>query len=97
MPADTPKPATAREKPSQYRPLNAKRRLVLGVLAVAMAITVVMTLLHPPGGVKRVRHVPADSPRCAPNALAAEASDCVGGRVDVIVPSASAVASGTGR
>ena len=85
MSADAPN-SPPREKPSQYRPLNAKRRLVLGVLAVAMAITVVMTLLHPPGGVKRVRHVQADSPRCAASAVAAEANDCVGGRVDVIVP-----------
>ncbi len=73
-------------KPSEapapsYRPLNARRRWLLALLAVAMAFAVIGTLLNPPGGVKRVKHLPADAPGCA----AGQDSGCVGGRVDVIM------------
>jgi hypothetical protein len=74
--------------------LNAKRRLWIALLAVVTAITVVLTLLHPPGGVKRVRKLPADVARCAASAVPAESNDCVGGRVDVIVPVRAVPASG---
>ncbi|MFN7725656.1 MAG: hypothetical protein ACK5QH_11345 [Rubrivivax sp.] len=89
-----PSSAQPEPKPSQYRPLNARRRLLIGLLAVVTAITVVLTLLHPPGGVKRVRKLPADVARCAASAVPAEANDCVGGRVDVIVPVQAVPASG---
>jgi hypothetical protein len=74
--------------------LNARRRLLIGLLAVVTAVTVVLTLLHPPGGVKRVRKLPADVARCAASAVPSEANDCVGGRIDVIVPVQTQPANG---
>ncbi len=72
----------ASQEPAQrYRPLNARRRWLLAALAVATAFAVVATLLNPPGGVKRVKHLPADTPACAPG----QDSGCAGGRAEVIV------------
>lgn len=79
------------EQPApRYRPLNARRRWLLGGLAVATACAVVATLLSPPGGVKRVRHLPADTPACA----AGQDSGCAGGKAEVIVVAPVAGASG---
>ena len=77
-----------------YRSLSWRRRLLIALLAVAAAYTVVTTLLDPPGGVRRQHLQRADMPRCS----ASQAGDCVGGKVDVIVPVApAAAASGAGR
>jgi hypothetical protein len=67
-----------------YRALSGRQRVLIALLAVAAAFTVVTTLLDPPGGVKRQHLERADAPRCA----ASQADDCVGGKVDVIVPPA---------
>jgi hypothetical protein len=60
-----------------YRPVSRRRRLLIGLLAIATAITVVLTLLYPPGGIKR--HRPA-VPVCSDG----QGEGCVGGRVEMI-------------
>ena len=62
----------------RYRPLSRRRRLLIGVLAIVTAITIVLTLLYPPGGVKRTRPLPAPC-------TAQQQTQCIGGRADVIV------------
>lgn len=78
------------KKPEQagvrYRPLTARRRWLLLLLAVATGAAVVGTLLDPPGGVKRVRPKTPDAAPCA----AGQTSGCVGGTAEVIVQPAAA-------
>jgi hypothetical protein len=71
---------------TRYRPLNRRRRMLVLLLAVATGVTIVLTLLSPPGGVQRVRKLPQP---CAPG----QTEHCVGGKAEVIVPPASASAS----
>jgi len=66
---------------TRYRPISRRRRLLIFLLAVATAITVVLTLLYPPHGVKRVKAPVAEPARCADG----RGSDCVGGTAQVIV------------
>lgn len=68
-----------------YRPLSGRRRLLIAVLAVSTAVTVVMLLLDPPGGVQRKRTVTPDMAVCQPG----QDQGCVGGKAQVIVPAAS--------
>jgi MFS family permease len=71
--------------------LSLGRRLLIAMLAVATAITVTLMLLHPPGGVQRVRRVQAaapEPPRCAPG----QGDACLGGTTRVIVTPAPASA-----
>jgi len=82
---DRPRPSLGPE--DRYRPLSRRRRLLILLLAVATAVAVAVTLLDPPGGVRRVRHLPLPC-------TGGQQTDCVGGRADVIVvPPASAPAS----
>ncbi len=67
---------------ADYPAATWHRRLVVTVLAVTTAIAVILTIIYPPGGVKRTRPVPADAARCT----AGQQEDCVGGRAAVIVP-----------
>jgi hypothetical protein len=60
-----------------YTVLNARRRVLLILLAVATAVTVFWLLLYRPGGVKPVRHV---SP-CVEDGT----TRCPGGKADVIL------------
>ena len=60
-----------------YQVLNARRRLLLILLAVATALTVFWLLLYRPGGVKPVRH----STPCVEDA----STRCPGGKADVIL------------
>ena len=70
-----------------YPAPTARRRLMLMVLAVAMAITIGWLLLYRPGGVKPTPPPPpADSARCQ----AGQQDGCVGGRALVITVPASA-------
>lgn len=72
---------------SRYEPLTARRRLVLLALAVATAVTVVLVMTDPPGGIDRSQRAPRpDAGRCAPG----QTTDCVGGTATVIMPAASA-------
>lgn len=77
-----------------FRPLNGRRRLLILLLAVATAVTVVLTLLDPPGGVQRPRAAPAASMPAATPAPCADgqSSHCIGGKVEVIVPAPAAPA-----
>jgi hypothetical protein len=71
----------------RYRPLSTRRRLLILLLAVATAVTLVLTLLDPPGRSLRPRAIAASAaaPTTAPCAEG-QSSGCVGGKVDVIVP-----------
>lgn len=82
-------------KEESYRPLSRRQGLWIAAAAVVTAVTIVLTMLSPPGGVQRTRKVPAPPPACAEG----QVSGCVGGKVDVIVPgpSASAPAAGSPR
>ncbi len=83
----TPKEADDLDRP--FPRLRWRRRALIALLAVATAITVVTTLLHPPGGVHRIRAMAADVAACAPGQTTA----CVGGTAEVIMmpgPAASA-------
>lgn len=64
--------------------LPGRRRLMILLLAVATAITIVLTLIYPPGGVKRTR--PGGPPMCAQGMT----EECVGGKAMVIVPAPAA-------
>jgi hypothetical protein len=76
-------------KVETYRPLSRRKAFWIAVAAVVTAVTIVLTMLSPPGGVQRTRKLPAGPAACAEGQL----SGCVGGKVDVIVPAAPAPAS----
>jgi hypothetical protein len=79
-------------KAERYRPLSRRQALWIAVAAVATAVTIVLTMLSPPGGVQRTRKVPAGPPACAEG----QVDGCVGGKVDVIVPAAASPRPATG-
>ena len=66
-----------RDDNDEYRVMNARRRVLIGLLAIATAIAVVLMLVYPPGSSKRTR---AAVPQCS----ASQPTDCVGGKADVI-------------
>lgn len=67
--------------------MSWRRRFLVIALAVATAVTIVLTLLNPPGGVKRHKPPPPDVARCEEG----QTRNCVGGVAGVIVaPAASA-------
>ena len=75
----------------EFPKLSRWRRFGILLLAVATAVTVVLTLLYPPGGVKRTRPpLPPDVARCANG----NSTDCVGGMAAVIVVQPPPAASG---
>ena len=67
-----------------------RRRILAVALAIATAITIVLTLLSPPGGVKR-KHPPPppDMARCEKG----QTTDCVGGTAVMIMAPAAAASS----
>jgi hypothetical protein len=67
-----------------YRPLNARRRLLLVALALATAATVLWMLFERPGAPPPPPRV--EPPRCAPG----QTLGCVGGTAAIIMPTASA-------
>ncbi len=70
----------------KYRPISGRRRVMIFGLAIATAITVVLTLLYPPGGIQRPPPAAApDRLPCSPG----QTSDCVGGKLDVLQPPAA--------
>jgi hypothetical protein len=83
------KPTPPEAKFPDYPRIPWRRRLLILVLAIVTAITVVLTLLYPPGGVQRKRHAAPDAPRCA----SGQTTDCVGGTAAVIVAPAGVPAS----
>lgn len=83
-----PRPARGDDDAPQYRPISARRRVLIVLLAIATAVTVVLMLLDPPGGVQRTRPVPAAQQPCAPG----QTENCVGGKADVIVTTPASAA-----
>lgn len=77
--------APAEPKTERYRPINRRRRLLIALLAIAIAITGVLTLLDPLGGIQRKRRLPQP---CG----AGQQEGCVGGKSEVLIlqPPASA-------
>jgi hypothetical protein len=70
-------------KADDYRPVSRRRRLLIALLAVATAVTIVLTLVSPPAG-SRGPHPLAQAPdaaACGPG----QTTDCVGGRTDVFL------------
>ncbi len=71
-----------------YRPVSRRRRLLIALLAIATAVTIVMSLVSPPAG-SRGPHAASqapDAPACGPG----QTTDCVGGRADVFLVPAPA-------
>ena len=66
-----------------YRPISARRKLLILLLAVATAITVILTLLKTPAGAMHTSPKPSmpDAARCDEG----NSHQCVGGKADVIV------------
>ena len=71
-----------------YRPISARRKLLILLLAVATAITVILTLLKTPAGAMQTSPKPnmPDAARCDEG----NSHQCVGGKADVIVVPPSA-------
>jgi hypothetical protein len=76
-------------KDEGYRPVSRRQAVWIALAAVTTAITIVLTMLAPPGGAKGTRQQPAGPQPCAKG----QVSNCVGGKIDVILPAASAPAS----
>ena len=69
-----------------YRPISARRKLLILLLAVATAITVILTLLKTPAGALRpLQSSPTQSLPDAARCGAGNNHQCVGGKADVIV------------
>lgn len=79
-------------EPDPYRPTSRRQRLVIGVVAVAIALGVMVAVLQP-----HVRFLRADKARQSqdkPRCTATQTTDCVGGTMEVLrVPPAAAAAS----
>lgn len=67
-----------------YRVMNARRRLIIVLLAIATTMVLVLTLVSPPNGAKRTG---VAVPQCS----ASQSTECVGGKADVIFVPLSAV------
>lgn len=81
-PASAPSPPATRGE-ERYRPLTRRRRLLIVLLAVATAVSVMLALLDPPGGVSRKR--PAAETGSRVEAVMPNPPG-VGGKVDVLPP-----------
>lgn len=93
MPPRAPAEAVAKEY--AYRPLSLRRRLFIGVLAVATAVTLFMMMLERTGAPEIPRPPAAAGPAAC---TAGQLSGCVGGKADVIfVPAAAAASSAAAR
>ncbi len=74
----------------KYLVPSTRRRLLVAVLAVAVAVTIGWLMLYRPGSVMPQRLPPADAAPCQPG----QQDGCVGGRAMVIsVPPAAASAA----
>lgn len=67
---------------SDYRPVSARRRLLIGLLAVATAVAVMWLLLERPGAVFPPRPAASPPAPCPPGQL----SGCVGGKTELLRP-----------
>ncbi len=84
-------PAEAVVKEDSYRPLSLRRRLFIGLLAVATAVTLITMMLERTGAPPIPRPPAAAGPAAC---TAGQLSGCVGGKAEVIfVPAAAAASS----
>jgi hypothetical protein len=71
----------------RYRPLTARKRLLIVALALGTAATVLLAMIYRPGSPPRPARLPVpDASRCAEG----QTRDCVGGTAAVIALPASA-------
>jgi len=78
----------------QYHPVPLRRRLLIGVLAVATATTLIMMMLERTGAPEIPRPPAAAGPApCADG----QTSGCIGGRADVIFVPPAAASAGTAK
>jgi len=80
---DKPSPEPQVER---YRPITARRRVLIALLAVATAAFVTWAMTRKSGLVREAAKHPADVPACA----ASQAEGCAGGLTTVIAPAAPA-------
>jgi hypothetical protein len=73
-------------KQERYRPIPARRRVLIALLAVAMAAFVTWSMTRKSGTVREAARHPADVPACG----AGQTEGCVGSLTSVIVAPASA-------
>lgn len=86
--------ADAMAQDDQYQPVPLRRRLLIGVLAVATATTLIMMMLERTGAPEIPRPPAVAGP--APCATG-QTSGCIGGRADVIFVPAAAASAGDAR
>lgn len=80
-PVRAPSPNQPEPQVDPYRPTSRRRRVLIGLLAVATAATLVWTMLERVGAPPVQRVLPEDRPRCAEG----QTEGCVGGRAQVLV------------
>jgi hypothetical protein len=73
-------------KQERYRPIAARRRMLIALLAVATAAFVIWSMTRKSGVVREAARHPADVQPCA----AGQTEGCVGSMTTLIVPAASA-------
>ena len=73
-------------KQERYRPIPARRRVLIALLAVATAAFVTWSVTRKSGTVREAARHPADVPAC----VAGQTEGCVGSMTTLIVPAASA-------
>ena len=71
-----------REDFEEYRPVKGRKKLLVVLLAVSTAIGVVLMMLYPPGGPDRSKRATSGPQRC----VGTQTQECIGGKVDLIVP-----------
>jgi len=73
-------------KQERYRPIPARRRVLIALLAVAMAAFVTWSMTRKSGVVREAAKHPQDVQACA----AGQTEGCVGSMTTLIMPAASA-------
>lgn len=82
--------APMREDFEEYRPVKGRKKLLVVLLAVTTAIGVLLLMIYRVGSPELPRHIPSGPQRCAGQ----QTADCIGGKVEVIVPAAAGSAGG---
>lgn len=76
----------------EYRPVKGRKKLLVAVLGVSTAIGVLLMMIYRPGGPELPKRAPSGPQRC----VGQQTADCVGGKIEVIVPAPAAPAASVG-